>query len=217
PMADTITDVDVIELRKKYPEHTFIAYVNTNADVKANIDICCTSSNALTIVKNVDNDKIVFLPDRNLGGYIKDRITNKEIILWDGECNVHDRITVEDVIKAKKAHPKAKLIAHPECKKEVVELADAALSTGEMVKYVRESDAEEILVGTEEGMIHRLQKEAPNKKFYSISGNFVCPNMKKTHLEDILEALKEEKTEIILPKEIREKGKKTLDEMLKYL
>ncbi len=217
PMADTITDIDVIELRKKYPDHTFIAYVNTNADVKANIDICCTSSNALTIVKNVDNDKIVFLPDRNLGGYIKDRITNKEIILWDGECNVHDRITADDVKRAKKAHPNAKVISHPECKKEVVDLSDAALSTGEMVKYVRESDAEEILVGTEEGMIHRLQKEAPNKKFYSISGNFVCPNMKKTHLEDILEVLKTEKNEITLPKEIREKGKKTLDEMLKYL
>ncbi|MGM0508268.1 MAG: quinolinate synthase NadA [Fusobacteriota bacterium] len=217
PMADTITAEDVKELRKKYPEHTFIAYVNTNADVKANIDICCTSSNALTIVKNVDNDKLVFLPDKNLGAYVKNKVTNKEIVLWDGECNVHDKITPEEVQEAKKRHPDAKLIVHPECKAEVSELADAVLSTGGMVNFVKETDAKKILVGTEQGMIHKLKREAPEKEYFTVSNRFICPNMKKTHLEDVFESLKEEKTEVTLDKDIREKGKKTLDKMLKYL
>ncbi|BDU51171.1 quinolinate synthase A [Haliovirga abyssi] len=217
PMADTITGEDVRKLREQYPDYTFIAYVNTNADVKEQIDICCTSANALVIAKNVDNDKIVFMPDRNLGNYIKENVPEKDIVLWDGECNVHNRITLEEVKKAKELHPNAVLIAHPECKPEVVKFADEVLSTGGMVKFVKETKAEEILVGTEEGMIHRLQKEAPNKKFYSVSRNFVCANMKKTHLEDILESLEEEKYEITLPEEARKKGKKTLDEMLKYL
>lgn len=217
PMADTITGEDVKELRKKYPTHTFIAYVNTNADVKAEIDICCTSSNALTIVKNVKNDKIVFLPDKNLGNYVQKKVPEKEIILWNGCCNVHDRITLEEIKEAKRLHPEAVLVAHPECRPDVVEYADEVLSTGGMVKYVRETKAKEIIVGTEEGMIHRLKTEAPEKIFYNASRNFVCPNMKKTRIEDVLEALENDKYEIILDKERREKGKATLDEMLKYL
>ena len=217
PMADTITGEDVKELRKQYPDHTFIAYVNTNADVKAQIDICCTSSNALTIVKNVPNDKIVFLPDRNLGNYVKINAPEKEIVLWDGSCNVHDRIELDEVKKAVKLYPNADLVVHPECKPEIVEFAGKAFSTGAMVDYVRDCEATEILVGTEQGMIHRLMKVAPEKKFYSVSRTFVCPNMKKTRVEDVLEALEEEKYEISLPVEEREKGKKTLDEMLKYL
>lgn len=217
PMADTLTGEDVRKLREQYPDHTFIAYVNTNADVKEQIDICCTSANALIIAKNVNNDKIVFMPDRNLGNYIKENVPEKEIVLWNGECNVHNRITLEEVKKAKELHPDAVLMVHPECKPEVVKFADEVLSTGGMVKFARETKAEKILVGTEEGMIHRLQKEVPSKKFYSVSRNFVCANMKKTHLEDVLESLEEEKYEIILPEETRKKGKKTLDEMLKYL
>lgn len=217
PMADTITGDDVRELRKKYPEYTFIAYVNTNADVKSEIDICCTSSNALTIVKNVDNDKIVFLPDRNLGNYIKRNVPNKEIILWDGCCNVHDKITKEDAVKAKQSKPDAKLIVHPECKSEVVDLADEVLSTGQMVKFVKETKSEEIIVGTEEGMIHRLKKAAPEKKYFSITKTFICPNMKKINIKNLLESLKKEENEITLDKGTREKGKKTLDEMLKFL
>ncbi len=217
PMADTITGDDVRELRKKYPEHTFIAYVNTNADVKSEIDICCTSSNALTIVRNVKNNKIVFLPDKNLGNYVQKNVPEKEIILWNGCCCIHDRIELEEVKKAKEAHPEAELMVHPECRPEIVNFADSVLSTGGMVKYVRESNKNSFLVGTEEGMIHRLQKETPEKKFYKVSNRFICANMKKIGLEDILDALKEEKYEIKLDKEVREKGKKTLDEMLKYL
>ncbi len=217
PMADTITGEDVKELRKKYPEHTFIAYVNTNADVKAEIDICCTSSNALVIVKNVENDKIVFLPDRNLGNYVKQSVPEKEIILWDGCCNVHDRIDLTEVKKAKEMNPDAKLIVHPECKPEVVEFADEVLSTGGMVRFVKETDAKKIIVGTEEGMIHRLRTEAPDKIYYNAARNFVCPNMKKTRLEDIMEALEKEQYSITLDKERTEKGKQTLDEMLRFL
>lgn len=217
PMADTITEDDVIKLREKYPEHTFIAYVNTNADVKAYIDICCTSANAVTIVQNIKNDKIVFLPDRNLGNYVQQFVKNKEIVLWDGCCNVHDKIRFEEVQEAKKSHENAVLIVHPECRPEVVKLADHTLSTGEMVKFVKETDAKEVIVGTEEGMIHRLRKEAPHITFYNAARNFVCPNMKRTNLEDVYIALKEEKYNIILDQELREKGKKGLDEMLKYL
>lgn len=217
PMADTITGEDVINMKKKYPDYTFIAYVNTNSDVKAEIDICCTSANALTIVKNVPNDKIVFLPDRNLGSYIKKHVPEKEIILWDGCCIVHDRVQLEEVKKAKELHPNAELVVHPECRPEVVEFADQALSTGGMVRYVKESNKKEFLIGTEEGMIHRLQKENPEKKFYSAAGNFVCANMKKTKIEDVYESLEKEQYIVTLPEEQREKGKKTLDEMLKYL
>lgn len=217
PMADTITAKDVKELRKKYPEHTFIAYVNTNADVKAEIDICCTSSNALTIVRNVKNDKIVFLPDKNLGAFIKKNVPEKEIVLWYGCCNVHDRISLEEVEKTKSLYPNAELVVHPECRPEVVEIADKVLSTGEMVKYVANAEAQEFIIGTEEGMIARLQKEAPNKTFYLASRAFVCPNMKKTRLEDILYSLENEKYEVRLSDELRELSKKSLDEMLKYL
>lgn len=217
PMADTITAEDVKELRKKYPDYTFIAYVNTNADVKAEIDICCTSSNALTIVRNVKNDKIVFLPDKNLGNYIKQNVPEKEIILWHGCCNVHDRISLEEVKKTKELHPNAEVVVHPECRPEVVEFADKVLSTGEMVKYVAKADAQEFIIGTEEGMISRLQKEAPDKRFYLASRAFVCPNMKKTRLEDILYALENEKYEVKLSDSLRERSKKSLDEMLKYL
>ena len=155
PMADTINAEDVKELRKKYPNHTFIAYVNTNADVKAEIDICCTSQNALEIVKNVKNDKIVFLPDKNLGNYVKQQVPEKEIILWNGCCNVHNRIRLDEVKAAKALHPESELLVHPECVPEVVEFADKALSTGGMVRYVKTAEAKSFLIGTEEGMIHR--------------------------------------------------------------
>lgn len=217
PMADTINAEDVKELRKKYPNHTFIAYVNTNADVKAEIDICCTSQNALEIVKNVKNDKIVFLPDKNLGNYVKQQVPEKEIILWNGCCNVHNRIRLDEVKAAKALHPESELLVHPECVPEVVEFADKALSTGGMVRYVKTAEAKSFLIGTEEGMIHRLKQEAPDKEFLTVSNAFVCPNMKKTRLEDVLESLEKEKFEITLDKETREKGKQTLDEMLKYL
>lgn len=218
PMADTITAEDVKELRNQYPDHTFIAYVNTNADVKAEIDICCTSQNAVEIVKNVPTDKIVFLPDKNLGNYVRLQVPEKEIVLWKGCCNVHNRIRLEDVKKAKERHPNAELVVHPECPPEVVEFADKALSTGGMVRYIKEAkEGSSFLIGTEEGMIHRLRQERPDCHFYSVSNTFICPNMKKTRLEDILESLEKEKFEIVLDQERREKGKKTLDEMLKYL
>ena len=217
PMADTITAKDVKELRKKYPDYTFIAYVNTNADVKAEIDICCTSQNALEIVKNVKNDKIVFIPDKNLGNYVQKQVPEKEIVLWNGCCNVHNRIRLDEVKAAKALHPESELIVHPECVPEVVEFADKALSTGGMVRYVKTAEAKSFLIGTEEGMIHRLKQEAPDKEFLTVSNAFVCPNMKKTRLEDVLESLEKEKFEITLDKETREKGKQTLDEMLKYL
>lgn len=217
PMADTINAEDVKKLRQQYPNHTFVAYVNTNADVKAEIDVCCTSANAMTIVQNIKNDKIVYLPDKNLGDYIQKHVPEKEVVLWHGCCNVHDRITLEDAKKARELYPEAELVVHPECKPEVVAFADKVLSTGGMVKYVKESKAKVMIIGTEEGMIYRLQKEAPEKTFYSVSRTFVCPNMKKTRLEDVLKSLEEEKYEIKLDVEMREKARKSLDEMLKYL
>jgi quinolinate synthase len=216
PMANMVTPEDIIALRKKHPEAKVVSYVNTNADVKAVSDVCCTSANAVKVVKNIDASKIIFVPDRNLGLYVK-RFVDKEIILWDGYCYVHDSITKEEVLMAKKNFPEALLLVHPECTPEVIDIADEVLSTSGMIKFVKESRSKRFLIGTEEGILYPLKKENPEKEFYPAGPKRICSDMKLTRLEDVYAALKEEKHEITLPDDIISASRKSLEEMLKYV
>ena len=213
PMAAMI---DVEKLKKKkqeYPDATVVAYVNTTAAVKAESDICCTSSNALEIVESVPSDQILFVPDQNLGNYVDQR-TDKEIILWDGYCNTHHRVRVEDVKKAREKHPETPILVHPECKAEVVKLADYVGSTAGILNYARETEAEQLIIGTEKGIISRLQRENPEMDFYLLSPRLICPNMKKINLEKVKNSLLKKQTEIKLSEEIRVKANSALNKML---
>ena len=214
PMADMVTPDNVIELRKRYPQAQVISYVNTTAQVKAESDACCTSANAVKVVQNMDAESIIFLPDRNLARFTMGKVTNKHIIPYQGYCYVHERITPEDIIEAKRLHPEAKVIVHPECRPEVVRLADEALSTGGMVKFARESTAKEVIVGTEEGILHRLRKENPEKRFFATAPELICRDMKLTTLRDLYLSLKHERYPIIVEDGVRKRAKKALDKML---
>ena len=213
PMADMVTADDIKALRKEHPNAAVVAYVNSSVEVKAECDICCTSSNAIKIVNSVPNDEIIFVPDKNLGSYVA-QFTDKKVILFSGFCPVHNRITVADVEKARAAHPNVEILVHPECPKEVVEAADFAGSTAQIIDYATESDKKEFIIGTEHGVIYPLEKKNPDKKFYMLAENFTCANMKKTELADVLECLETGKNEIIIDEEIREKAEKSLIRML---
>lgn len=211
PMAQMITVEKLRELKKLHPKAAVVSYVNTNADIKAESDACCTSMNAIRIVEKLPNKKIIFIPDMHLGEWIKNH-TEKEIILCEGYCYVHSKILVEQAQKAKQLHPEAKLVAHPECPIEVLKLADHVTGTGGMIKYAKESSAKVFIIATEEGMVNRLIKEVPDKKFYAIGG--VCFNMKKTTLEKVYESLEKEQYEVKVDEEIAKKAKNALDRMI---
>ena len=213
PMADMITAEDLRRLKKNSPGAKVVSYVNTNADVKAESDICCTSANAVKVVKNISAKRIIFAPDKNLAAYCQ-RFTDKEIIPWNGCCYVHERITEKEVRLAKEKFPDALLLVHPECKPSVIDLADEVLSTGGMVSFVNKSDKKSFLIGTEKGLIYRLKKENPGKKFYAAGTAKMCRNMKLTTLNDVYLSLKEERYAIELPEGIIESAGKTLTAML---
>jgi quinolinate synthase len=216
PMANMVTPDDVLNLRREHPNAKVVSYVNTNADVKAVTDVCCTSANAVKVVKNIDADEIIFIPDKNLGSYVK-RFVGKKIILWDGFCYVHDSISKEEVLAAKEKFPEALLLVHPECRPEVIDIADKVLSTSGMINFAKESCAKSFLIGTEEGILHRLKKENPGKEFLRAGKAIICSDMKLTRQEDVYLALKEEKYEITLPNDIIKASSKALEEMLKYV
>ena len=214
-MADMIDGDKLREIKKDFPDAITVAYVNTTADTKAECDLCVTSSNALQIVSSLPKDKqIIFVPDRNLGQFCKDSTNRENMYLYDGCCPVHDRLTVEVLQKRKQEYPNAEVLIHPESRKELVELADKALSTGKILSYVRESDKKEFIIVTEIGILHRLEKENPDKRFIPISCEAVCPHMKLIRLENVLEALEKEENEIILDSELIEKAKKPIQAML---
>jgi quinolinate synthase len=219
PMANMITALELRELKKKYPGAITIGYVNTSAQVKAELDFCCTSTNAVAIVnalKNTDygmKKGIIFVPDKYLADYVS-RKTAVKLITWKGFCPTHINILPEDIKREKKFHPKAKVMVHPECLPEVVDMADAVLSTSQMSKFAKESAASEMIVGTEVGLIYRLKKDNPTKEFYPASERAVCPNMKRTTQEKILQSLEELKEEVRVPQNIRLKAKKAIDRML---
>ena len=215
PMANMITSEDLRELKRRHPKAKVVGYVNTSAEVKAEVDICCTSTNAADVVISLkDAEEIIFVPDKYLADFVSKK-TGRILISWDGYCPTHVKILPEDIIRAVRLHPKAKVIAHPECRPEVVALSDETLSTGKTCDYVRKSDAKEFIIATEVGLIYRLQKDNPGKKFYPASELAVCPNMKRTNLEKVLWALEEMKDEVRVPDEIRAKAKKAIDAMLK--
>lgn len=216
PMADMIKPEELRELKKSHENATVLGYVNTSAAVKAELDLCCTSANALKVLNSIKNDEIIFVPDKYLAAYIS-RFTKKKIIAWHGYCPTHVKILPENIIEKKKLHKEAKVLVHPECVPKVIDLADEVLSTNGMIKYAKESDAKEFIIGTEVGLIYRLQRENPEKKFYPASELAVCPNMKKTNLEKVLFALKELKYEVKVPEEIRVKAKRAVDRMLEIL
>ncbi len=204
----------LLDMKKKYPGVPVVAYVNTSAAVKAESDICCTSSNVVKVVESLKDDTVICIPDRNLSSYAAKR-TKKNIISWDGFCNVHHaHLDVDDVKKAKTDHPDAVLVVHPECPPEVQDMSDQIASTSGMLHFCKESNHKEFIIGTEEGILHRLQKESPAKKFYILNKEMVCPNMKRTSLTSVLTALEKMQYVIKVPEEIRVKAKRALDRML---
>ncbi len=199
PMADMITAEKLAALKAEYPGVPVVTYVNSTAEVKALSDICCTSANAVQVVRSLGVDRVLFAPDRNLAAWIAGQVSGVEIIAWQGFCPTHERIRAEHVLAAKEAYPEAKVMAHPECRPEVLELADAALSTSGMLRFAAESPAREFIVVTEEGLLHGLQKAAPGKSFYTLDPRPTCPNMKKTTLEKVLASLETLEPRIEVP------------------
>ena len=214
PMADMITAEALRALKKEHPKAQVLSYVNTSAEVKAETDICCTSANAVKIVESLkDIEEIIFLPDKHLANYVSTK-TNRNFITWDGYCPTHVNILPDDILRQKKAYPNAKVIVHPECTPPVIQLAEEALSTEGMCKYVRAASASEIIMGTEVGFLYRLQKENPEKKFYPASEKAICPTMKLTTLEKVLWCLEDMKYEVKITDEVQLRAKKAVDRML---
>jgi quinolinate synthase len=216
PMADMITAEDLRKLKEKHTDAKVVSYVNTNADVKAESDICCTSANAINVVRNIKEKKIIFTPDKNLAAYCQ-RFVDKEIIPWNGYCYVHEKIRKEEVRLAKERFPDALLLVHPECNPSVIDLADEVLSTSGMLNFAKKTDKKIFLIGTEEGLIYRLKKENPGKEFYAAGTAKMCRNMKLTALNDVYFSLKEERYAIELPEGINESAQKALEAMLEYV
>jgi quinolinate synthase len=215
PMADMITADDLRSWRAGHPGAVVVTYVNSSAEVKALSDVCCTSGNAVNVVRSIPPEKEIFMvPDRNLAHYVA-KVSGRRLSWWDGFCPTHERLTVADAARAKGAHPGALLVVHPECRPEVVEMADAVLSTSGMYGYCRKSTAEEFIVGTEMGILYRLRKENPGKKFHLASRALICPNMKLTTLEDVRDALATLSPVVTVPREIREKAHAALEAMLR--
>jgi len=215
PMADMITPDGVQELRRKYPGGTVVAYVNTTAAVKAVSDMCCTSGNALSVARSLppEADPLVMIPDQNLAQYVAGRVARK--IVWhDGYCYVHHRFTAADVLEVRRRHPDAVFVAHPECRPEVLALADRIASTSGMLVFARETRSREIIVGTEIGILHGLRKQNPEKIFIPLSGDAICSDMKLTRLEDVRDALVNMGPVVKVPDKVRIKAKKPLDRML---
>ena len=217
PMANMLKASDLRKLKESHPQAVVVGYVNTSAEVKAELDYCCTSTNAVAIVNALkDKEEIIFVPDKYLADFVAKK-TGRKMIIWNGFCPTHIRILPEDVKREKKFHPFAKVMVHPECLPQVVAMADAALSTSQMSKFAKESEAAEFIVGTEIGLIYRLKKDNPKKEFYPASERAVCPNMKRTTQEKIVFALEELKEEVRVPDEIRKRAKKSIDRMLEIV
>lgn len=216
PMADMIDVEKLREFKSKYDGAPVVCYVNSSAEVKAESDICVTSSNALKIVNSLKEEKILFIPDRNLGDYINNQVKDKEIISFDGYCITHNRIKIKEIEEARKLHPKAVILAHPECDPEIVKRADFIGSTSAIINYAKEASEGTFIIATEMGIMHKLEADNINKdkKFFMLSPSLICSNMKKNRLEDVYNALREDKTEIEVEEGVRLKAKSTLDKML---
>ncbi|HZX36182.1 MAG TPA: quinolinate synthase NadA [Thermodesulfobacteriota bacterium] len=213
PMADMINAEQLRIEKRKRLNVPVVAYVNTTAEVKAESDICCTSANAVNVTNYVTGERVYMVPDRNLAHYVS-LTAKKKMEWWDGFCPTHERLKTEDVLKAKGENPEAVFVCHPECSPEVVKMADHVCSTSGMYKFAKETKAKTIIVGTEMGILYRLKKENPEKKFILPSKALICPNMKLITLEDVAESLREMKNVVTVPEAIRVKAKMALDKML---
>jgi quinolinate synthase len=217
PLADMITAKQLLELKEKHPDALVVCYVNSPAEVKAESDYCCTSANAVELVGSLPDDKpVIFVPDQHLGQFAAQK-TGRNLILWPGYCHVHIVITEDDIKNAKEKYPDAVVMAHPECTEPVKELSDQILSTGQMLKFVAQSDAKRYIVATENGMIHALKKKRPDGEFIPASKRAICPNMKKITLDKVITSLEEMKHHITVPEQIRLKATKALNRMIEIL
>ena len=214
PMADMITGGQLRELKSRHPGAVAVCYVNSTAEVKAECDICVTSGNAERVMATIPRDReIIFVPDRHLGSHVSS-LEGREYVLWPGYCPTHARLTAATVEAVRAAHPGAPLMVHPECPREIRDMADERLSTGGMCRFARESKADTILVGTEVGILHRLRRENPGKTFIPVSDSLVCPNMKKTTLENLAESLREMKTQVSVQEDIAVRARRAIEAML---
>ncbi len=214
PLADFAKASQVREWRERYPDHAFVTYINSNADVKAEVDICCTSSNAVKVVESLPQEKIVFLPDKNLGSYVAEH-TDKHIVLWPGFCVVHETADREGILSAQKKHPQAKTLTHPECPKEIRDLSDVVCSTGQMFDAVKTNPSvSEFIVVTEWGMNHALKKRFPDRSFFEPDKRMQCQNMKKITIDKVLEVLITGKNRVVVDPVVAKKAKNSIDRML---
>jgi quinolinate synthase len=213
PMSDMITASELRVLKERFPEAAVVCYVNTSAEVKAESDICCTSANAVKVVESLKEKQVLFVPDRNLGRYVA-RFTDKEILPWEGFCFVHDRITSDDVMRAREAHPGAGLLVHPECRPEVIDLADHVFSTSGMIRHVCSSDSKEFIIGTEVGILHRMEKDCPDKSCYPLSSSAICKTMKRTDIQKVHRALETLTPRVTVPEDVAERARMAIQRML---
>jgi len=217
PMADMITAEQLRTLKQEHPGALVVCYVNSTADVKAESDYCCTSANAVEVVNSLPRDKqIIFVPDQHLGRFVEEK-TGRDLILWPGYCPTHVLIAEDDIQEARRQHPEAVVMAHPECSEPVKQLADALLSTGQMLTFVQSSPARQFIVATEVGMIHPLRKVRPDAEFFPAGRRGVCPNMKKITVEKVLASLASLQYEVTVPEDIRLRAKRSLERMVEIL
>lgn len=214
-MADMINHEQMLQFKKTNPDAPVVCYINSTAEVKAECDICCTSSNALRIVKSLNNSKVLFLPDANLGKWIEGKLDNVEVITYDGNCPVHNNVEIKDIELARKKYPDAKILIHPECKPEVSALGDYVGSTSGIMEYVRKSKDRQFVIVTEKGVADRLERDFPDKKFILIKNSMLCESMKLTTLDEILYSLQHEVNEITLDENIRKRSANCIERMLK--
>lgn len=217
PMAEMADAEEVLRWRKSYPNAVVVSYVNSTATVKALSDYCCTSANAVKLVRNIPETEIIFLPDQNLGRYVAEQVPEKTIHIWPGYCITHHRVTPEEILEAKALHPDALVLVHPECRTEVLKTTDFVGSTSQIIEFAKKSSHSKFIIGTEMGILHCLKKQNPDKQFYLATPGLVCPNMKLVTLPKVLASLKNLAPVITVAPEIRVKAKAALDRMLQYI
>lgn len=217
PMADMITADELKELKQEHKNAKVVTYVNSSVEIKAESDVCCTSANAVSVVKNLDADEVIFIPDRNLGTYVGKMVPEKKIILFEGYCYVHDKIKKEEIEEMRNFYPEAEFLVHPEARMEVINLSDKVFSTSGMLKYAKKSDKKQFVIVTEQGLIERLKRENPEKEFYPALKPKICSNMKRTALIDIFNSLEKNQYEINIEESTLQRAYNALNKMLKYI
>lgn len=214
PMADMLTAADIDRLRAEHPEAAVVLYVNSSAACKAKADVCCTSTNAVRVARSLPNREILFLPDRNLGRFVAAQCPDKRFFYFDGCCPIHDAVRPADVAAARRAHPDAKFAVHPECRPEIAAAADFIGSTAQIIRYITDSPETEFLIGTENGILHRLSEAAPGKKLWPLKADFICPDMKKIGLDELAACLRDLSGEVTLDADTVAAAQNSLQRMI---